>query len=498
MSEQQSRGSFELDTKAIHKQWTQTSAAAIEGKTGKQLSSVNLFRTCYHHLSKTFRLPTHISTPSSVDARRWTEHDSTTAELIKHCAHFKWGPETQEEYKETPYGTLRNILHFSLFQQLTSLVITKQQLEDIDVDLPEHIQLLDLSHNRFQHVPTKAAHLKYLRILKLPANRIQEVSSVRSLPIHSLEELHLQENEQMKLVDLSGMDRLQYVNCRHAHPKLQMINCASSVVGREILYDDNVRRIFVDSADEEALQSGPQTMEVASSSWLILQSMEWIDQMAERRFHGSYEMEEKRKRSGKEIQYFMSCFQTAFLLEKVIPAEAKIAISQLQTCCAFRYFFPSFASLASDRLKREKMVQFAAFVRFCETEECFLDWSMLTPDRECYHDLSLFMASKYCLDLQSIFPRPNEMNIQLTGVCDNEALFANILLDNFSNRETVRRHAARNEIRSNQVEAARQRCQFLLSEMREMAKHENLDARQVDAFVLSELSAMQTLNQSQG
>lgn len=106
-----------------------------------------------------------------------------------------------------------------------------------------------------------------------------------------------------------------------------------------------------------------------------------------------------------------------------------------RTLCAFDALFPSVEAVLTRREQRAHWDHFAAFVRFCYYNECFLDWSAVRAARadEGKGNGDVFVASRYVLDLRRIFPLPNALHATLVEVHDNDALFQARMLENFSN-----------------------------------------------------------------
>jgi hypothetical protein len=414
--------------------------------------------------------------------QQWTQQQEIDLEVLQHTMHFQIGPVTEEEYAKTPYGNLRKILHLSLFQQLATLILTKQQLEDIDLDLPLQLQHLDLSYNRFKHVPSRVVDMKQLRVLKLQGNVIQEIKSVRSLPIHSLVELHLQHNDGLQLLNLSGMSQLQYLNCQYAHPKLQVINFAGSQA-REVFLDDrpHLRRTFVDEEDEP-----PARPEPISSS--LLDSVEWVDRMQFFRLANPKQVTEIQQRSNDHIQRFLALFETAFLMEAVLPTQTKRSLSELTQWCAFLKWYPDFLAVNQAAAKKQQLLQFKAFVSFCESHECFLDWTVLLTNPTSYDEmedyaLRVFGASKFTLDLTALFPSPNQMHREVADLANNQALFDVQVLTRFSNHKAMERWWNQQEEKRAMEQLVSSRVMAMEQEIRELDKQHGAEERHFDLLV---------------
>lgn len=492
---------FQVDIPRVNDKYIRSSASIVAGNTGKNITTARLFRACYQHVNKSFRIPVNVTIPTSINVQSWIHEDNVESEVIQHTLHFQIGPFTDHEYSITPYGNLRKLTHLSLFQQLSTLIITKQQLEDVEMDFPLNVQHLDLSFNRFKHVPTKVTLMKYLRVLKMPGNALQEIKAVRSLPLTSLIELHVQDNEQLRLIDLSGMMNLQFMNCRKTHSSLKLINC-STTTPREILVDENkksssssssIKRIFVDQDEEDAIIAYSSSSDhhhhhhattTTTSGWSLLNSTEWIAQLQEFRMNNLFVVEEIRKESIQQLQDFFLFYESAFLLEVVVPAKTKLALAKLQDCCAFRFFYPSFHAIASDSLKKKKLIQFATFLRFCEAQECFLDWKQIERPQNLH---SLFAASKFTIDLLSVFPSPNEMHRELADSMNNPSLFTSILIDRFTNNDAIQRFRVRLQEEENAKQRMKQRTQLMITEIQELAKTDSLQPKHIDALVDYEL-----------
>lgn len=504
--------SFQIDIPKFNEGFLRTSSGAVSATTGKNINNAKLFRSFYTHPNKTFRIPVNITVPTAINVETWIKQDDADEEVVKNTRQFIIGPSSDHEYAITPYGNLRKLSNMQLFQQLNTLILTKQQLDDVKIDFPLHLQHLDLSFNRFKHVPSCISNMKYLRVLKMPGNSLQEVRAVRSLPLTSLLELHFQDNDQLTLIDLSGMHQLQFLNCLHAHDSLQLINCAHESSNRELIADSSCKRVFIDEEDEQATtastsnhaktssSSGAASLSVSNNTqievpgWSLLSSTDWIPQLNKFRNEEPFLVQANLLNSRFQIESFFSFYEKAFLLENVVPNETKVALMNLQQCCAFQFFFPAFDALVSTSIKKNKLMQFAAFVRFCETHQCFLNWNEILQPTSLF---SLFASSKYTLDLLSIFPSPNEMNRELVDCIHNQNLFDTLMLDRFSNQEAIERWKIRCQQDENTVSLVKERIHLMIHEIKELAKASLLEQKHMDELVAYEIQNSTILHSTQ-
>lgn len=473
---------FAVDIPRINEKLISTSSTITSSRTGKNVSAANLFRACYQHVARKFQVPTNVTIPATLNVKAWIDDDVVDSEVVAHTQHFQIGPVTDAEYARTPYyGNLRKALNLSLFKQLSTLIITKQQLDDPELDLPLNLQHLDLSFNRFKHVPKAVVAMKYLRVLKMPHNVLQEVKAVPSLPRESLLEIHLQHNPQLKLIDLTAMTKLQYVQCKHVHPNIQLINFASNSA-HEIFIDDHskVERIFIDQEEEDAANSGANSSSTSAAfigDWTLLSSIDWIDQLHHFRLSAPKDVSEIQQSSADQMHRFFALYDTAFLLEIVLPQQTKLALAQLQDLCAFRSFFPSFDAIASAAGKKAKLLQFHSFLRFCEANECFLNWTEIVRPSNLFR---LFAACRYTLDLAALFPVPNEMHREASDVAANDALFASVLIDRFSNSVAIQRWVAREQEQEQTRIVLQTRARYFLQEIQDHLQSGDLEPKHID------------------